>query len=437
MLPDIFAAQSFVNYVGSNYTKYIAGFNNQDPSTTIYQLNQLQGFLNTANLQTGVYDPSITALNLSFNSATQLYTINQGIFRYNNTNYQIPQSTFKSAPLWNNTYSGSNYYIASIYVNVNSLVTSNQVLSFTLAQPTLIGQSYFYINEISQMASISPPVQVQIGTQSLQVSTFNLYNGQMILSPGSPLISQNLAAGTKIFVQTQPALGCVYTQPFSDTSAQVYLANHINLALLPTYSYRLYDILMSNPNNPSIVTANGVQQIKTSFYNFAQYTSDAPGFASANFTGASLNLATTISTFNAQAQQAQRIFSIQNLLSAFTTATYQLNSNFTTSNFWLNTILVQPEISSLGVDLGRFKKFDFTNQYLEANYNLHGGQLYELLYAFDPQYYSYTNIYSGNYYVPSVTANILTNYGPNSTSTPGSIVYGVTAVASSQYPSLI
>ena len=435
MLPDIFAAQSFINYVGSNYTKYIAAFNTQDPSTAIFQLNQLQSFLNTANLNTGVYDPSPAAFGLSYNNATQTFTVNQGTFKYSLTNYVIPPTNFKAAPLWNSTYSGSNYYIASIYINVGSLANSGKILSFTLAQSTLPGQSYIYVNEISQMSNINPPCQLQIGTQSIQIGTFNLFNGQMIFSPGSSAITQSLPAGTKVFIQTQPSISCVYTQPFSDTSSQVYLANHVNAALVPSFSYRLYDILMANPNAPTVVTANGVQQIKPNFYNYAQYVNDLPGLANAAFTGAATNLAASISTFNSQAQQAQRIFSIQNLLNAFTTATYQINSSYSTSNFWLNTIMVQPEISSLGVDLGRYKKFDFTNQYLEANYDLFGGQLYELLYAFDPQYYSYTNTYSNNYQIPYLTPNILNNYGPNSTSIPSSIVYGITAVANSSYPS--
>ena len=435
MLPDIFAAQTFVNYVGSNYTKYKAGFNNNDPSTPSFQLNQLQGFLNTANLNTGVYDGSNIAFQFSNSDINQLFTIGQGSFRFNLTNYEIPQTNFKYAPLWNNTYSGSNYYIATIYINTNSLVNSNQVLSFTLAQPTIIGNTSVYVKEINSLATISPPVQVQLGSQSIQIGTFNLFNGQMIFSPGSQAITQSLPAGTKIFATTQPALGCVYTQPFSDNSSQVFLANHINLALIPTNSYPLYNVLMVNPNSPTIAIANGIQQIKTNFYNFAQYTIDSPGFASANFTGASTNLAAAISTFSFQAQAAQRIFSIQNLLNAFQIATKQLNSNYNTSNFWLNTILIQPEISSLGVDLGRFKKFDFTNQFLQANYDLYGGQLYELLYAFDPLYYSYTNIYSGNFQIPSLSANLLSSYGPNSAPPPGSVVYGVTAVANSQYPS--
>lgn len=425
MLPDIFSSQSYVDYVGTNYIKFKAGFDISDPSTPAFAVSQLQTFFNSGNVTTGVYDSAATPFNLTFDNINNQFLVSQGVFKNNNVSYTIPQQNFKYAPLFNLSYANNQYFIATIYVNINTLQSAT-VVSLTISQPVSPGDTSIYVREIATLATLQAPFKVQIGNQIYSIGTVDLLAGKLILDSSSPIITASAAVNNTIFVISEPSLGCIYTQPFSDVSSSVYLANHINAVMIPTKSYRLYDILMVNPNAPSVVTTNGTQQIKTNFVNFQTVTS----------TGATgSNIVSALSGFNFQVQQAERVLNIQSLLSSFQGATQSINNKSTVSDFWLNTIMLQPEISSLGVDLGRFKKFDFTDEFLAANYEYNTGNLYELLYAFDPLNYSYVNVLSSSGQVTNLAVELLPNYGPNSSPTPSTITYGVTSVANTNYPS--
>ena len=423
MLPDIYSAQAYVDAVASNYYKYLGAFSGNDPSTPFYQLRQISTFLDTGNILGGVWDDSATAFTLTFDNTNNLFNVSQGTIRYNSVDYVIAAQSLGYAPLFN-TYTASDYYIATIFADVVTL-SNNSLVTITASQPASVGATTIYVREKTKLSSIKPPSRLQIGSNVYQVGSIDVYSGKITLSASSATIATAILTDSKMYLIQEPLLGCVYTAPFS-ASGDVFLSSHLNKVILPQNTIRMYDILMQDPSDPAVVTTGGAVQSKTVFTNFNKQTPDASG---------SQALSLAIKNFNFNLTQSQSALDLDIAVTNFNAATQQQSPTGNISDFWLNTIMLQPEIASVGVDLGRYKKFDFPDNYLAANYKFNDGNLYELLYAFDPTYYSNTNIYSGNTSVSNLSSTLLANYGPVSRAAPTLIVHGITATVNTNYPS--
>lgn len=423
MIPDILSAQIYVNTVASNYNKYKMSFNSNDPSTPIFNLKQISEYLKNQTVLCGVYDSDSTAFSLTFDDINNKFIISKGNVIYNNVTYSFAENRVNYSPVFA-TYSNSDYFIATIYVDVKTLI-NNKLTTFTLSQPAAIGDGFIYVREKSTLSSFVPPFKIQLDNRLIQIGSIDVYSGKLTFAASETVLSTAIDVDTQIYGIQEPIIGCSYTEPFSD-SGDVFLSNHISKALVPEFTLRLYDVLMTNPSDPSVVTTGGLQQYKTNFINFYSQSYDSEN--------AQL-LSQSIDAFQVNLLQSQIILDLDSAINNFNSATQQYTLSGNISDFWLNTIMLQPEIISSGVDLGRYKKFDFPDEYLNAVNSFGTTSMYELLYAFDPAFYSNKNIYSTYGSVSNVSVNLLNNYGPASTFAPSLIVHGVSAVNNTLYPS--
>jgi hypothetical protein len=422
MLPDLYSAQAYVDAVGSNYYKYLAAYDINDPVTPFFQLRQLANYLDTNQVLCAVYDSDSSAFDLSFDNSNKLFQIAQGIVRQNNVDYTITAQNLNYAPVFS-VYSNSNYYIASIYIDANTL-QNNNLINVTTSQPSSLGDNSLAIREKTILAQIKTPCKIQVGSSIYQIGSINLYAGKIYLASSNPVLTANVATNTRIYLIQEPSISCVYTAPFA-VSGDAFLSNYLSKTIVPKNAIRLYDVLMQNPSSPALATTGGIDQIKTNFINFYGQTYDAD---------AAQTLSNAIKNFNFNLLQSQSYLDISMAVTNFKAATEQITLS-NPSSYWLNTIMLQPEVASIGVDMGRYKKFDFPDAYLEANYNFGDGDLYELLFAFDPTYYSNQNIYSGNDGISNLSVELLEGYGPASNAVPSVIIHGASATINTDYPS--
>jgi hypothetical protein len=423
MIPDIFSAQAYVDKVASNYLKYKGAIDKSDPSTPSFQLDQVSTFLTSGNIKTGVFDATTGPVALTTDDTNNLFNISQGIVRHNDVDHVIAAQSLKYAPIFN-SYQSSDYYIATIYVDLSTL-QNDRLTTLTLSQPVASGDTELFVKETEALSKLKVPFVLQMEGSTYSISAVDLFARKLIISSSSTAPSTAVATSSILYAIQQPLLSVVYTEPFA-ASGNVYLSNHINKAIVPKNSLRLYDILLQDPGDPGLVTTGGVIQKKTAFINWKQETIDE--------TKATL-LAAAIDNFRFQLDQSQSAVEINAAISTFGAATETKSAGQSISNYWLDTVMLEPEIISAGVDLGRYKKFDFPSDYISANNEFGNNALYELISAFDPQYYSTTNIYSGNTTVSDVGSTFLSNYGPTSKALPDVIVHGVTATTNTNYPS--
>ena len=423
----------YARVVGNAFTAIDSGIGDENtPGSAIFTLNQLS-FLADRKLPAFgiVQNINSTGFTVTVDENDPTFIkISSGQIAYKNNNINVPSQRVSIVRTVVGTYNNTDVYGMKIGFPYSEAVkTSGQIYSSVLTQTTSMTSNVVYVENPQRIIDLGFPITAYIGS-----NTYVVFNGTNADSTGftiDPAINGGFLPtvfdeGTNVNFIYEPKIKAIYGLPVpvasNDPSTFKYYPN------LPSDWLPIADILVENPNDPGVAIFGSNNAILRTATDYPPANSTTPIFSDtdAQIIASSIKVAKSQLVSNKdRASVSEAIRALENYTSAL-----QTNAGLGFRQFWGARPLKQTTYYNKGVSFEGLERFEFSDNFSQAYYELSGRDTQKTLGFFRGDLYGSPSVIAGNAPSSITTGTKDTFIGTTSSLTRGTYTYGVSAVTS-------
>jgi hypothetical protein len=409
------------------------------PSSAIFEINNLLTTAQTGYPYFGIVETNPLGFIPSYSFPTDQYNVvyGSGTISYNGSLIQLVQQKIPIKKEFVKDYnligSGStaHKYGITVGIPISEAQKAIQTFNTTVSIASTSGSNILYVTSVNTATSLGFPLEAHVGSLYLKFSGVsgsgllldsNFYNGS---SYG--VLPSTVSVDTPVKFVFQPKLKYLTGFPVETTNENPIAFNYY--PPIPSTWIPVGKILVKNPEDPRV--AGNSQDA------FVRTANDIPTSTSSNLIlGNTDDVQDVINSCNAAISNLNSYRNdiiINNFVDAIRSYSNELiqGTNLNANQFWALQPFRPTQYYSKGVSFSGLERFEFPLNFTKAYYNRTAQDLQHTFAVFRGDLVSYNSAVLGTSGIGTseLTGTIITSSSSLSSLTPGTQIYGVTAVS--------
>lgn len=410
------------------------------PSSAIFEINNLLTTAQTGYPYFGIVETNPLGFIPSYSFSSDQYNVvyGSGTISYNGSLIQLVQQKIPIKKEFVKDYnlvgSGStaHKYGITVGIPISEAQKAIQTFNTTVSTASTSGSNILYVTSVDTALSLGFPLEAHVGSLYLKFSGVSgnglildstFYNGS---SYG--VLPSTVSVDTPVKFVFQPKLKYLTGFPVETANEDPYVFNYF--PPLPSSWIPVGKILVKNPENPRV--AGNLQDA------FVRTANDIPTSTSSNLIlGNTDDVQDVVNSCNAAISNLNSYRNdivINNFVDAIRSYSNELiqGTNLNANQFWSLQPFRPTQYYSKGVSFSGLERFEFPLNFTKAYFNRTAQDLQHTFAVFRGDLVSYNSAVLGTSGIGTseLTGTIITSSASLSSLSPGTQIYGVSAVSS-------